>query len=291
MAKCGLFLFSFILSFFAGCAHQETAPTRKASAFRIAAPPPGTSNLWPDSAPSIHARYAILIDARSGRTLFQKNADTHTPVASTQKLVTALLVIQKGNLDELISIQREDTSRFDSTKLNLRVGDRYTRRTLLEAMLIASMNDAAEILGRDFSGNSAAIGPLMTQFARSLGANDSIFVNASGLPAPQYSTARDMARIARQAYYDRTLRQIVCKPSYLFRYANGQMRLLKATNLLIGRSLLYNGLKTGYTEASGRCLITSAARNNQAFILVQLGSETRYIFRDAERMIAWAFGE
>ncbi len=290
MAKCSLFLFSLFLLFFAGCAHQETAPARKVFASRVAVPPADASNIWPNSAPSIHARYAILIDARSGQTLFQKNADTRTPVASTQKLIAALLVIQKGNLDDLISIHREDRC-LDSTKLNLKVGDHYTRRTLLEAMLIASMNDAAEALGRDCAGSSAAIGPLMTRFARSIGANDSVFVNASGLPAAQYSTARDMARVAWHAYHDQTLRKIVCQPSYLFRYANGRTRLLKATNLLIGSSSLYNGLKTGYTLASGRCLITSAARNGRAFILVQMGSETRYIFRDAERMIAWAFGQ
>ncbi len=261
---------------------------RRVSTSAIAMQPIGASNIWPNSAPAIHARYAILIDARSGRTLFQKNADIHTPVASTQKLITALLVIEKGNLDASIPIHREDT-RVEPMKLNLHAGDHYTRRTLLNAMLVASMNDAAEILGHDVAGSHTTIGPAMTRFARSLGAYDSRFVNATGLPAAQYSTARDMARIAWRAYHDTTLRKIVCQPTYLFQYANNRTQLLEATNVLVRSSSLYNGLKTGYTLASGRCLIASASQNGRAFILVQLGSETRYIFRDAESIIAWAF--
>jgi D-alanyl-D-alanine carboxypeptidase (penicillin-binding protein 5/6) len=285
-----LLFFPFIVLLFGGCAQQEITSARRFSTSPIAVQPIGVSNVWPNSAPAIRARYAILIDARSGRTLFQKNADIHTPVASTQKLITALLVVEKGNLDASIPIHRADTH-VEPMKLNLRAGDHYTRRALLNALLVASMNDAAEALGRDVAGSSAAIGPAMTRFARSLGAYDSRFVNATGLPAAQYSTARDMARVAWRAYHDTILRQIVCQPNYLFRYANGRARLLEATNLLVRGSSLYNGLKTGYTFASGRCLITSAARNGQAFILVQLGSETRYIFRDAENVIAWAFEE
>ena len=275
-----------------GCAEREMARPSQLlpPSSPIARAPAGVPNVWPESAPFIRARYAILIDAQSGRTLFQKSADMHTPVASTQKLVTALLAVENGDLDSLILIQPEDTC-VEPMKLNLRAGQRYTRRVLLNAMLVASMNDAATAVGRDAAGGRAAVGPAMTHLAQSLGACDSVFLNASGLPTAQYSTARDMARIAWHAYHNNTLRQIVCQPTYLFQYSNGRTRLLKATNLLLNKSPIYNGLKTGYTQASGRCLITSAAWNGREFILVQLGSKTRYIFADAEKMMAWAFGQ
>lgn len=277
-----------LLAFLGGCTHQGISTSRRFSPAVLAARPVNTPNVWPDSAPIIYARYAILIDAQSGKTLFQKNADIRTPVASTQKLLIALLTTKRGNLDDLISIQSEDT-RVEPMKLNLRAGDRYSRRTLLNATLVASMNDAAEALGRDVAGSTAAAGTAMTHLARSFGAHDSRFLNASGLPALQYSTARDMARVAWHAYHDRAIRQITCQRGYVFQYANGNSRYLKATNLLLGKALIYNGLKTGDTKASGRCLITSAIWNGHAFILVQLGSKTRYIFDDAERMMAWAF--
>lgn len=281
--QCIFLIWSLVIFLFSSCAHWAPRP----SLSPLAVSPTGAPNIWPDSAPTIRARYAILIDARSGRTLFQKNADAHTPVASTQKLVVALLATEKGNLDASIRIEPEDV-RVEPTKLNLRAGDYYTRRVLLNAMLVESMNDAAAAVGRDTAGSTAAIGPAMTHLARSLGAFDSVFLNATGLPAPQYSTARDMARIAWRAYHNSTIRQIVCQPTYLFQYSNGSTRLLKTTNLLLNRSPLYNGLKTGYTCASGRCLITSAAWHGRALILVQLGSKTRDIFDDAEKMIAWA---
>lgn len=274
----------------AGCATQTKVPQAAPVPQRMVADPPynGTPT-WPMDAPSIHAKHAILIDARSGRTLFQKNADYPIPPASTQKLLTALIVAEGGGLDQIVTIAPQDTA-VEPTKLGVKSGQKYTRRALMEAMLIASQNDAAEALGRDHAGSRTEFGQEMTQKAWQLGARNSRFLNASGLPAPQYSTARDMARISFEAYRDPTIRRIVATREGTFFYNNGRTKKLENTNKLLKKSLAYNGMKTGYTNASGRCLISSVSTGGRDLILVQLGSKTSYIFDDAERMLAWGMG-
>lgn len=278
-----------------GC---ETAPTpaptvRAAQAAPprpvVAGDPAGAPSLWPAEAPHIYARSAILIDARTGRTLYQKFADTKTQVASTQKLVTALVVIDRGNLMQPVTIQRADTL-VEPTKLGVRAGQTYTRMNLLSAMLVKSENDAAAALARDNAGSIPSFAVLMDRKAREVGAYNTHFVNPHGLPAYQYSTARDMAKIAFRAYREPLLRNIVCRPTYSFTFADGRTRTLENTNKLLKRSTVYNGMKTGFTNAAGRCLISSASSNGRDVILVQFGSKTTYIFDDAERLMQWGLG-
>lgn len=240
-------------------------------------------------APSIYAQSAILIDARTGRTLWEKNPDMRRQVASTQKLLTALLVIERGNLDGMATVQAVDTY-VEPTKLFVKPGQSYPRRSLLTAMMVKSSNDAAHLLARDHSGSVAAFAAAMNRRAAELGATSSYFVNPSGLPAAQYSTARDVSRIAFAAYRSSDLRSMMRLPSYTFRYTTGGTKYLEATNKLLKRSLMFDGMKTGYTNAAGRCLVTSASIGGRSLILVQLGSKTRYIFDDAERVIRWGFG-
>ncbi|HEY5743433.1 MAG TPA: serine hydrolase [Terrimicrobiaceae bacterium] len=275
----------------AGCATHEPpppTPVRRAELWRspVADSPPGSSDLWPSAAPGIHARTAIMIDARSGLTLYQKYADRPTQVASTQKLLTALVVLQRGNLDGRFSIAAPDTF-VEPSKLGLRAGQIYTRRMLLSAMMVKSENDAAAALARDHSGNLPTFAAAMNGTAWNLGAHHSHFANPHGLPAYQYSTARDMARIAFRAYREPLLRQLMNSRYYTFVYANGRRKMLENTNKLLGRSQMFNGMKTGYTFAAGRCLISSASAGGRDVILAQFGSKTSYIFDDAERMMRW----
>src|SRR5690606_31752979 len=117
----------------------------------------------------------------------------------------------------------------------------------------------AAALARSHSGSTRAFADEMTAYAHSLGATHSRFLNPHGLPAPQFSTARDMARIAYYAYKNPVLRYYMDMPSHQFSLANGKTRKLEATNKLLKRSPIYNGMKTGYTHAAGRCLVTSAS--------------------------------
>lgn len=230
-----------------------------------------------------------MIDARTGRTLYQKSADMRTQVASTQKLVTALVIVDRGNLDERLTIAPQDCA-VEPTKLGVRPGQSYTRRNLLTAMLVKSENDAAAALARDSSGSCEAFASAMNRKAFELGARDTYFVNPHGLPAFQHSTARDMARIAFRAYHEPVLRQMMATPYYTFVFSNGRTAQLESTNKLLKRSPIYNGMKTGYTIAAGRCLISSASSGGRDVILVQFGSKTSYIFDDAERMMNWGLG-
>lgn len=273
----------------AGCATTPPpAQVRRAEpATSPIASAPSSSPVWPSDAPGLTAQSAILIDARSGEVLFQKNADEHRQVASTQKLLTTLLVARRGSLSAPVVIASEDTH-VEPTKLGLKPGERYTRRALLEAVLVKSCNDACAALARDYSGSESTFAGDMNRAAWALGARDSHFVNSNGLPAPQYSTARDLARIAYAAYREPALRSFMRQPVAYFRHNNGRVTVLKATNKLLGRSRAFNGMKTGYTFAAGRCLVSSGTLGGREVILVQLGSKTRNIFDDAQRVMAWA---
>jgi serine-type D-Ala-D-Ala carboxypeptidase (penicillin-binding protein 5/6) len=273
----------------AGCATTPPAEVRKA----ISAPPPVASSpantpaVWPAGAPDIFAQSAILIDARTGEVLFQKNADSKRAVASTQKLLTALIVARSGNLEEIVTIGTPET-RVEPTKLGLKPGERYPRRKLLEAIMVKSSNDACSALARNHSGSESAFAEKMNATAWQLGARSSRFANSSGLPAEQYSTARDIARIAFHAYRNPALREMMQKEKTYFRHNNGRVTTLEATNKLLGSSEAFNGMKTGYTNAAGRCLVSSGRLNGREVILVQLGSRTKHIFNDAARAMAWA---
>ena len=250
---------------------------------------PNAAPVWPANAPSLVAQSAIMIDARNGEVIFQKNADVHRPPASTQKLLTALLVSRRGGLDGPLTVMPEDTH-VEPTKLGLRSGERYTRRSLLEAIMVKSCNDACAALARDHSGSEQAFVENMNRAAWSIGARSSQFANSHGLPAPNFSTARDIARIAYVAYREPVLRRMMQKRAVYFRHNNGRITVLKATNKLLERSPAFNGMKTGYTDAAGRCLVSSGRLNGREVILVQLGSKTKYIFDDAERVMRWSGG-
>ena len=274
--------------FLAGCSSPREVRRAVPAAPSVAASP-SSAPVWPANAPSLAAQSAIMIDARSGEVLFQKNADAYRPPASTQKLLTALLVSRRGGLDGPLTIMPEDT-RVEPTKLGLRPGDRYTRRSLLEAIMVKSCNDACAALARDHSGSEEAFVENMNRAAWSIGARNSRFANSHGLPAPNVSTARDIARIAYLAYREPLLRRMMQQRAVYFRHNNGRVTVLKATNKLLERSPAFNGMKTGYTDAAGRCLVSSGRLNGREVILVQLGSKTKYIFDDAQRIMAWGGG-
>ena len=252
--------------------------------------PHASNPTWPSGsagAPPIRAVSAILIDARTGETLYQKNADEPRQVASTQKLITALIVAEQDPLEEPVRVSRQDTM-VEPTKVGIRAGESYPRRQLLRAMLVHSANDCASALARAHSGSLAVFAGEMDRLAFRCGANNSHFVNPHGLPAHQHSTARDMARIAFRAYHNPDLREAMALHSYCFRYANGKFCILEPTNKLLDRSPFFNGMKTGYTEAAGKCLISSYSRGGRELILVQLGSHAPMVFNDAQRIVDWA---
>ncbi|MEI6280001.1 MAG: serine hydrolase, partial [Verrucomicrobiae bacterium] len=191
--------------------------------------------------PTISARSVILFDANTGKVLFKKNADEQRPVASTQKLLTALIVADSGDLSDMVTIKEIDED-VEPTKLGARPGQQYSRSQLLHALLIKSCNDIARALARDNAGSIPAFAARMNATMRRLGGNDSNFVNPNGLPAEgQYSSARDMARVARAVYRDPTLREIIKTKYYDFRFSTGKTVTLKNTNRVLRNYSFCNG--------------------------------------------------
>src|SRR5204863_5520471 len=233
------------------------------------------------------AASVIVVDANTGKILYEKNADQFRAPASTQKLLTALIVAETGFLDRQVTVQPTDTM-AEPVKLNIKAGDTYQRIDLLRALLVKSPNDVARCLARDSAGSVEAFAELMNEKARQLGAIHSHFLNPNGLPNPaQYSTARDLSIIAKAAYANPTIRSIVCLPQLVFRYANGRTRQLENTNKVLKRLPYCNGMKTGYTEAPGHCLIGNGSRPGRDIIVVVLGDSKAGVWQDASALLSW----
>ena len=242
----------------------------------------------PGSIPRTTANSVIVINVSNGQVLYEKNADAIRAPASTTKLLTGLIVAESGNLDRTVTVQQTDTL-AEPVKLNIKPGDTYSRIDLLRALLVKSPNDVARCLARDNAGSIEAFAERMNQRAFAIGARNSRWVNPNGLPdARQYSTARDLSTIARVAYANPIIRSIVCLPQLNFRYANGRTRELENTNKLLKRLPYCNGMKTGYTEAAGKCLIASGSRPGKDIIVVVLGDSHSGVWRDAGALLAWA---
>ena len=237
--------------------------------------------------PRTRAASVIVEDARTGEVLYEKNADATRAAASTQKLLTALIVAEDGFLDHRIRVEKVDTL-AEPVRLNIKQGETYQRIDLLRALLVKSPNDVARCLARDNAGSIELFARKMNAKARALGADHSNFVNPNGLPMPdQYSTARDLAIIARAAYANPTIRSIVCLPQLVFRYANGRTRELENTNKVLKRLPYCNGMKTGYTEAAGHCLIASGTIPGRDIIVVVLGDSKSGVWQDASALLSW----
>lgn len=239
------------------------------------------------SPPDVHGAAAILVDVRSGRVLYNKNSRAPRAVASTQKLLTALIVAEDGNLWETVTIKPSDTTAAP-TKLYLKPGQKYSRFELLQALLVRSANDVACALARDNAGSIGAFAAKMNRRAKQLGARASNFVNPNGLPAEgQYSTARDMAIIARNAYAHPILRRIVATKSFEFHFADGRVRELVNTNRVLRTAPFCTGMKTGFTNAAGHCLVSSGRSRDRDVIAVVLGSNKKHVYDDSQRLLEW----
>jgi serine-type D-Ala-D-Ala carboxypeptidase (penicillin-binding protein 5/6) len=236
--------------------------------------------------PVIRGQSCIVMDARTGEVLHEKNADQLRPVASTQKLLTALIVAESGGLDEIVTVKSSDTW-AEPSKLYLKAGEQYQRYKLLQILLVKSMNDVARCLARDNAGSVEEFAAKMNAKARILGMANSNFVNPNGLPASgQYSTARDMAKVAMAAYRSPIIRNIVRLRTLTWNYSDGRSRTFENTNRVLRNYALCNGMKTGYTEASGHCLISSASYGGREVIVVVLG-DNKQVWNDSYRLLNW----
>ena len=214
---------------------------------------------------STSAAAAILMDADSGRVLYEQNADEQMLIASTTKVLTALVAIEHGVLSDTVKVSRE-AAHTEGSSMYLKEGEELTLETLLYGLLLCSGNDAAVAIADHVGGSQAGFVKLMNEKAGDLGMTASSFANPNGLDAEgHYSTARDMARLACAAVENETLLRIASTRSIIIggRTMRNHNKLLTFTEGCIG-------LKTGYTKAAGRTLVSCAERGGQRLVAVTL---------------------
>ncbi len=220
--------------------------------------------------PKVNASAAIVMDMDTGRVLYEKNAHARKAIASTTKIMTGIIAIEKGNLKDVVKISRRAASIGGST-INLKEGQEFTLEELLYGLLMRSGNDAALAIAEHIGGTVENFVEMMNEKARNLGAYNTSFKNPHGLDAPgHYSTAYDLALITRYALKNKTFSRLVATENAYVHNMN-----FHNTNEMLGLYPGADGVKTGYTGQAGRCLVTSATRNGWRIISVVLGSPSR----------------
>lgn len=244
--------------------------------------------------PQVQARAAILMDAETGQVLYAKNAHKPLPPASITKVMTAILVLERCDLDAVVKAS-ERAVNTEASSMHLRVGEEVKVRDLLYALMLRSANDAAVALAEHTAGSVEAFAELMNEKAQSLGAKRTRFVNPHGLHDPRHvSTAYDLALITRYAMQNETFRAIVNAPYYIVSRSMNQDDLWMVNKAKFLQEYPYaEGVKTGYTNQAGYCFAGSASRDGWRLITVVLNSPQRVAdtialmehgFNDWERM-------
>ncbi|MGI6150615.1 MAG: D-alanyl-D-alanine carboxypeptidase family protein [Christensenellales bacterium] len=218
-----------------------------------------------------------LMEVESQRVLYSENGDKQLPMASTTKIMTALVAIEKGNLSDIVTITAE-SSGVEGSSIYLEVGETLTLEELLYGLMLHSGNDAAVAIAIHVGGSVAGFCEMMNQKARELGANNTNFVNPNGLPANgHYTTANDLAKIASAAMKNEQFRKIVGTTAITIPHDGRSWdRALRNKNKLLYSYEGANGIKTGYTKASGRCLVGGAERNGMQLVSVVLNCSDMY---------------
>lgn len=241
--------------------------------------------------PALTAGAAVLMDSHTGDVLYSKNASQMLAPASTTKIMTAILAIESGRLQENAVISQNAAQTGGST-LQLKAGQTYTVEDLLTGLLMRSGNDCAIAIAETIAGSTEAFVAQMNSKAAQLGALDTHFKNPHGLPDPEHrSTAYDLAWITRYALRMPVFSTIVNtrKASIDFQDTRGQQhdRELENTNKLLWLLPEADGVKTGTTSEAGPCLVSSATKNGWQLIAVILNDKKRW--QDSQSLLTWGF--
>jgi D-alanyl-D-alanine carboxypeptidase (penicillin-binding protein 5/6) len=243
----------------------------------------------PGDSLGLAARGAICINAGTGEVVFEKNADEAFYPASTTKMMTALLVIESGNLDGEVVIQNEDAAVGESS-LSVKPGEHIKRRQMLYGLMLKSANDVAHALGRDNAGTMAQFAEKMTVRAKELGCTNSHFTNPHGLHHPDhYASPRDLATIARAAMQNPVFRHLVSSKTAKWS-ASGGSWTLSNHNRLLEKYPDCNGIKTGYTIPAQQVLVSSASRNGINAIAVVMHTNKPGIWEDSAKLLDLVLG-
>ena len=213
----------------------------------------------------------IAMELSTGTVLEQSNADVQLPMASTTKIMTAIIIIEDCDLDEVITVPSEAVG-AEGSSIYLKKDEQIDIRDLLYGLMLRSGNDSAAALAIHHSGSTEKFAEVMNKRAKELGAEKTNFKNPSGLPdSEHYTTARDLCNITRHAMQNEIFKEIVSTKSY-----SGKFRTFSNKNKMLYNYDGANGVKTGYTVKAGRCLVSSAERNGMDVICVVLNCPDMY---------------
>lgn len=239
--------------------------------------------------PEINSRSSVVIDRNTNTILYGKNENTRRKMASTTKIMTAIIIIENCNLDETIEISKKAAGTGGS-RLGLKTGDKITIRDLLYGLMLRSGNDAAVALAEHTSGNVENFAELMNQKSVNLGLTNTHFETPHGLDSDEhYTTAYELAILSNYALNNKIFAQIVGTKSYTVTI-NGYPKQLSNTNELLGNFNGIYGIKTGFTNGANRCLVTACKRGNMDIICVVLGADTKkFRTQDSIKLINYIF--
>ena len=238
------------------------------------------------------AASAIVVDARDGTVMFAKRPDAERSIASTTKLMTALLALEKADPNDVFTAPAYNAQPAES-RINLREGERMTVKDLLRALLLESANDAAVALAENISGSRQAFVDEMNARAQELGLDHTSYANPIGLDqAGNYSSAHDLATLARTLLRNRRFARIVDMPSATLE-SGIRPRTVRNRNDLVGQYPWVDGVKTGYTLNAGNVLVGAAARDPRARVVSVVLGEPTEAARDADTLtlLRWGLGQ
>jgi len=265
---------------------SQLNPAAVCAAFQEGSAPPPVP-VRAAAPPAIGATAAVVIDAGSGSVLWGRDEHRALQPASVTKIVTALLAIERGDLDEVIPVTVEQRLLNRGTRMGLITGDWFTLRDLLYGLMLPSGNDAAAVIANYVAGSEAAFASLMNQRMCDLGLVDSVFVNPSGLGRTEYNlaSAYDLAQVARAAMEYPMFRELVAARVWT---ARGSRTIeLRNLNELIGSFAGADGVKIGWTPGAGNTIVASATRNQHRVIVALMNTPNRV--GESAALLEWAF--
>ncbi|HEY8463196.1 MAG TPA: D-alanyl-D-alanine carboxypeptidase family protein [Bacillota bacterium] len=238
--------------------------------------------------PEVCARAAVLVEVSSGAVLYAKNAEERRAPASTTKIMTAIVALEKGNLNKVVKISRR-AALTGGSSIWLKSGQRMALKELIEGMMLRSGNDGSVAVAEGIAGSVENFVRLMNLKAKELGALNTNFRNTHGLRAPShYTTALDLALITRYALADRRFAKLVKTKTARLKWADGGKEVeIRNTNRLLWAMQGVDGVKTGTTNEAGHCLVASATRDGKKFVAVVLNSNNRW--NDCAKLLEYGF--
>lgn len=239
--------------------------------------------------PELNARIALIYDRASGRIIYEKNGNKQTPMASTTKILTSIVILENADLKETVTIGSKAAGTGGS-RLGLKKNDKITVNDLLYGLMLRSGNDAAVALALHVGGSIEGFADMMNKKAEELGLTNSHFVVPHGLDNEgHYITAYELAKMADYALNIPKFKEIVSSKSATI-YINGYPKAINNTNNLLGSVSGVYGVKTGFTNGAGRCLVSSCKRGELDIITVVIGANTNnQRTADTKELIEYAF--